>query len=153
MKKFLLLLTLLTIFFSACQNTQSNTNLVGEKNLSKAYFAGGCFWCSESQFEKYGGVVNVVSGYLGGKIKNPTYKQVSSGKTKHREGILIYYNKTQISYEKLLEIFWTHIDPKDSGGSFADRGFQYSTAIFYTNEEQKKISRKIKRVSFKFTFF
>ena len=102
-----------------------------------ATFAGGCFWCSESDFEKLEGVISVTSGYTGGQLKNPSYKQVSSGKTKHTEGVQIIFDSDKISYTALLEYFWKSIDPTDAGGQFCDRGQQYRSEIFYHNQEQK----------------
>ena len=108
-----------------------------EKN---AIFAGGCFWCMEPPFEKEAGVKAVVSGYIGGTKKNPTYQQVSTGKTGHIEAVKITYDSTAISYDQLLEIFWRQIDPTDAGGSFVDRGEQYTSAIFYLNKEQETLA-------------
>ena len=105
-----------------------------------ATFAGGCFWCMEHPFEKEVGVREVISGYSGGVVKNPSYKLVSSGKTKHREAIQVFYNPDIISYERILEIFWMNIDPTDENGQFVDQGFQYTSAIFYHNESQKKLA-------------
>ena len=112
--------------------------------VEKAIFAGGCFWCMEPPFEREKGVHKVISGYIGGLEKNPTYKQVSSGKTGHVEAILIEYDANQISYKKLVEIFWRQIDPTDSEGQFVDRGKQYRSAIFYLSEEQKAIAQTSK---------
>lgn len=105
-----------------------------------ATFAGGCFWCMEPPYEKLVGVKKVVSGYAGGKVKNPTYKMVSSGKTKHREAVQVYFNDELISYKRLLEIFWMNINPTDSEGQFVDKGFQYTSAIFTHNDKQKKLA-------------
>lgn len=113
-------------------------------NAETATFAGGCFWCMETPFEKIDGVIDVVSGYTGGQTANPTYEQVSSGKSGHLEVIRISYDPTKISYEKLLDIFWRQIDPTDAGGSFVDRGPQYRSAIFYHTEDQKQIAEKSK---------
>jgi len=109
-----------------------------------ATFAGGCFWCTESDFEKVPGVVKVISGYTGGKKENPTYEQVSSGTTGHVESIQVYYDPAKVTYEELLNWFWRHIDPTDSGGQFVDRGSQYRSVIFYHNEEQKRLAEKSK---------
>ena len=105
-----------------------------------ATFAGGCFWCVESDMEKVSGVVDVVSGYTGGELENPTYKDVSGGDSGHREAVQVFYNKDIVSYGQLLDVFWTHTNPTDEGGQFADRGYQYSTAIYYHNQEQKDIA-------------
>jgi peptide methionine sulfoxide reductase msrA/msrB len=112
--------------------------------LRKATFAGGCFWCTEADFEKQPGVVKVVSGYTGGHQENPTYEEVSSGTTGHVEAIQVYYDPSNISYEALLDIFWKHIDPTDGGGQFVDRGAQYRSAIFYHDAEQKRLAEKSK---------
>ena len=103
----------------------------------RAVFAGGCFWCMEPPFEKLVGVKSVISGYSGGELKNPTYEQVSSGKTKHLEAVQVIFDDELVSYERLLEIFWQNIDPTDKGGQFVDRGYQYSTAIFTFSDVQK----------------
>ncbi len=113
-------------------------------DLKKATFAGGCFWCMEHPFEKLDGVVEVVSGYAGGSQENPTYEDVSSGRTGHVEAVQILYDPSKVSYSKLLDIFWRQIDPTDAGGQFADRGSQYTTRIFYHNEEEKKLAEESK---------
>ena len=113
--------------------------------LKKAVFAGGCFWCMVKPFDKYNGVISVTSGYTGGDLENPTYEQVCSGKTGHREAVCIVYNDKLISYDKLLEIFWGAIDPTDDGGQFNDRGEHYKTAIYYFDEEQKKLAEESKQ--------
>ncbi|MBP9669313.1 MAG: peptide-methionine (R)-S-oxide reductase MsrB [Candidatus Pacebacteria bacterium] len=115
----------------------TDTAVLTQKGLAVATFAGGCFWCTESDFEKTMGVVDAVSGYTGGNVDNPTYHQVSAGETGHREAVQVYYDPAKVSYEQLLEVFWRHIDPTDEGGQFADRGFQYSSAILYTNDSEK----------------
>jgi len=114
------------------------------ENLKKATFAGGCFWCTEADFEKLPGVVKVISGYTGGSKENPTYAEVSSGKTGHVEAIQVYYDPSKISYEELLDTLWKHIDPTDGGGQFVDRGPQYRSAIFYHDDEQKRLAEKSK---------
>ncbi len=111
-----------------------------EEILEKATFAGGCFWCMEPPFEKLDGVKEVISGYTGGNVANPTYKQVSDGKTGHLESVQITYDPKKISYSELLDIFWKQINPTDAGGQFVDRGEQYRSAIFYHNEDQKKLA-------------
>ncbi|MBI2112132.1 peptide-methionine (S)-S-oxide reductase MsrA [Candidatus Woesearchaeota archaeon] len=115
------------------------------KNLKKAYFAGGCFWCVEAGFRTYQGVKEVFSGYMGGKKANPTYEEVSGGNTGHKEVIEVHYNPDLISYSKLIDIFWTQIDPTDPEGQFSDRGSQYQTAIFYQNKEEQEIAENSKR--------
>jgi len=114
------------------------------KNLKTATFAGGCFWCVESDFEKVEGVVEAISGYAGGHQENPTYKEVSAGGTGHTEAVEIRYDPDKITYKELLDVFWRHMDPTDAGGQFVDRGSQYRPAIFYHNEEQKRIAEESK---------
>ena len=111
----------------------------------RAIFAGGCFWCMESPFEKLDGVSEVISGYTGGDKLNPTYKEVSAGGTGHAEAIEIHYDPEIVSYEKLLEVFWMQIDPTDADGQFVDRGNQYRSAIFYLNDGQKKMAEASKQ--------
>ncbi|MEJ2126895.1 MAG: peptide-methionine (S)-S-oxide reductase MsrA [Candidatus Bathyarchaeota archaeon] len=110
-----------------------------------ATFAGGCFWCSEANFEAVEGVVEAVSGYTGGYVKNPTYQIVCSGSSGHYEAVQVFYDPEIISYSELMDIYWGHINPTDTFGQFADRGSQYRTAIFYHNEEQKIIAEESKK--------
>ncbi len=105
-----------------------------------AVFAGGCFWCTESDFEKVDGVVEAVSGYTGGHVKNPIYKQVSAGGTGHVESVKVTYDPKKISYQDLLDVFWRHVDPTDAGGQFVDRGDQYRSVIFYADEHQHELA-------------
>lgn len=109
-------------------------------NEKVATFAGGCFWCTESDFEKVPGVTRVISGYSGGDEVNPTYKQVSAGQTGHTEAVEIYYDPKVISYQGLLEALWRQINPTDARGQFVDRGQQYRPAIFYRNSEEKALA-------------
>ena len=109
-------------------------------NLDVATFAGGCFWCSETDFEKLDGVTAVISGYTGGHVEKPTYHQVTGGGTGHYEAVQVHYDTTQITYADLLDAFWRHIDPTDAGGQFVDRGSQYRSAIFYHNDTQKTVA-------------
>lgn len=113
-------------------------------HLETATFAGGCFWCTESDFEKCDGVVEAIPGYTGGHKGHPTYDEVSSGLSGHVEAVQIRYDPRKISYEELLEIFWKHVDPTDEGGQFVDRGSQYRTAIFFHNDEQKASAQSSK---------
>ena len=114
--------------------------------MKLATFAGGCFWCMVPAFSSRKGVYQVISGYTGGKEKAPSYEQVCAGKTGHLEAIQISYNPGEISYKDLLDIFWKQIDPTDDRGQFADRGNQYKTAIFYHDEEQKKLALESKKM-------
>ncbi|UDI78335.1 peptide-methionine (S)-S-oxide reductase MsrA [Staphylococcus taiwanensis] len=109
-------------------------------NINTAYFAGGCFWCMTKPFDQFDGIETVTSGYMGGTKHNPTYEEVKSGTTGHYETVKIEYDVALFSYNKLLEIFFSVIDPLDSEGQFQDRGSQYKTAIFYTNEDQKRLA-------------
>ena len=115
-----------------------------DKEKSKIIFAGGCFWCTEAEFNHYKGVTEAISGYTGGNKDNPTYKEVSSGTTGHREAVLIYYDPSLVTLDELLNKYWSHIDPTDVDGSFADRGSQYTSAIYYFDESQKSIIEKSK---------
>ncbi len=114
--------------------------MASPKNLEKATFAGGCFWCMESEFAEQPGIISAVSGYTGGHVKNPTYDQVSMGKTGHAEAVEITYDPSKVTYEKLLDIFWWNINPTTLDQQFADVGSQYRTGIFYHGEEQKKLA-------------
>ena len=109
-----------------------------------ATFAGGCFWCVEADFEKVEGVVDVISGYTGGHKESPTYEEVSAGGTGHVEAVQVIYDPQKISYKELLGYFWRHVDPTDPGGQFVDRGSQYRTAIFYHDEEQRRLAEESK---------
>ena len=112
------------------------------QDLEKAYFAGGCFWCMEESFEKVDGVIGVISGYSGGRTKNPTYKAVTYGDTGHIETIEVKYDPKKTNFKKLLDIFWVNIDPFDAAGQFCDKGFSYRSAIFYNSQNEKKIIEK-----------
>lgn len=120
------------------------------KNSTKgtvlATFAGGCFWCMEPPFRKLKGVLDVVSGYTGGKKNNPTYEEVSSGRTGHVEAVQITYDPTKITYQDLLDVYWKQIDPTDVGGQFADKGSQYKSVIFYHTKEQQTLAEASKKM-------
>lgn len=103
-----------------------------------AVFAGGCFWCTEADFEKLDGVIEAISGYTGGNVDNPTYNQVFKGGTGHVEAVKVIYDPGKITYDQLLDHFWRHVDPTDAGGSFVDRGSQYRSVIFYSNDQQRQ---------------
>jgi peptide-methionine (S)-S-oxide reductase len=112
---------------------------------AKATFAGGCFWCMEEAFEKVDGVISVTSGYMGGQKPNPNYEEVSAGGTGHAESVEVLYDPAKVSYGKLLEAFWRNIDPTTADRQFCDRGNQYRSAIFYQDEEQKRLAESSKR--------
>ena len=114
-------------------------NISNAQNIQKAYFAGGCFWCMEEVFEKVDGVLEVISGYSGGNTKNPTYKEVTYGKTGHFEAIEIKYDSKKIKYKDLLDAFWINIDPFDANGQFCDKGYSYRSVAFYTSGEEKNL--------------
>lgn len=116
-----------------------------ERNYELATFAGGCFWCMVSPFEELPGIIQVVSGYTGGTLENPTYEQVCSDTTGHYEAVQITYDPEIFPYRKLLEIYWMQIDPTDEGGQFYDRGSSYRTAIFYHNEKQREEAEQSKK--------
>jgi peptide-methionine (S)-S-oxide reductase len=120
-------------------------NQTSSGQLAKATFAGGCFWCMEPPFEKLDGVVSVTSGYTGGHKKNPAYEEVSAGGTGHAESVEILYDPTKISYAQLLDVFWHNIDPTVKDRQFCDVGSQYRSAIFYHNEEQKRLAEQSKQ--------
>lgn len=148
-RKFLILLIIVIAFiyvsqlFATNQKGESTMNKQDE-TFEKSTFAGGCFWCIEAAFEGLEGVFKVVSGYTGGHKENPTYEEVSAGKTGHYEAVEILYDPSKITYKELLYIFWKIIDPTDPEGQFADKGSQYRTAIFYHNEEQKRLALESK---------
>jgi methionine-S-sulfoxide reductase len=116
-----------------------------DKNLMKATFAGGCFWCMQPPFRNLEGVTEVISGYAGGTKVNPSYEEVSSGTTGHLESVQVTYDPAKITYDKLLEVFWQQIDPTDPEGQFADKGSQYHTAIFYHDAEQQRLAEESKK--------
>ena len=128
-----------------------NTNFSYSAQKDKAYFAGGCFWCVEESFEKLNGVEEVISGYSGGITENPTYKEVTYGKTGHFEVVEVIYDKDIISYEELLNNFWVNIDPFDAYGQFCDKGYSYRSVAFYKSDKEKKlIEGDIKDIEKKF---
>jgi len=115
------------------------TSAKGKNEYKKAYFAGGCFWCMEESFDKVKGVVKSISGYSGGHVKNPTYKQVTYKDTGHVEVIAVYYDPKLTNYQELLKVFWVNIDPFDANGQFCDKGKSYRSVAFYENIKQKKL--------------
>ncbi len=133
MKNFLLICFLLIL----------TINIV-KAETSKAYFAGGCFWCMEEVFEKKNGVKEVISGYSGGTTENPTYEDVTFGNTGHFETIEIIYDQSLVTYEELVNLFWVNIDPFDQQGQFCDKGYSYRSVAFHQNEDEKKIIEETK---------
>ena len=118
---------------------------IDDDALAKAVFAGGCFWCMEPPFDELDGVLSTTSGYTGGPEKDPTYTDVSYGRTGHTEAVEILYDPSRISYSQLLEVFWRNIDPLTRDAQFCDRGSQYRTGIFYRNEDQRRLAEESKR--------
>ena len=131
--KYLIAASLLSIPWITCA-ADSKTDI--------ATFAGGCFWCMEPPFDKLDGVISTTSGYTGGHMENPNYKQVSAGASGHTEAVQIEYDPEKISYEQLLEVFWRNIDPTTADRQFCDTGSQYRPGIFYHNPQQKNAAEK-----------
>lgn len=128
------------LFTQLPNNSSSPQSTTQAEDEAVAYFAAGCFWCVEADFEKLEGVSDAVSGYMGGTVANPTYEQVSSHTTGHREIVEVNYDPDVVDYQDLLDAFWRMHDPTDAGGSFVDRGESYTSAIFYANEEQQQLA-------------
>ncbi len=141
--RWLALLALLGCFV-APSSAQAQIQKTPPPVYAKATFAGGCFWCMEPPFDKLPGVISTTAGYTGGHTRNPTYEQVSSGQTGHAEAVEVEYDPKRISYEKLLDVFWHNIDPTQRDGQFCDHGSQYRTAIFYHDDEQKRLAEASK---------
>jgi peptide methionine sulfoxide reductase msrA/msrB len=134
-------LTAVVLVLACAGDALTKEGAPGENGATEiATFAGGCFWCMEPPFEKVDGVMEVLSGYTGGKEKDPTYKQVSSGSTGHAEAIRVKYDPAKVSYRTILEVYWRQIDPTDAGGQFVDRGRQYRPAIFHHGEVQRRLA-------------
>ena len=123
---------------AADKNVEGMDWIVENKKIETAIFAGGCFWCMTRPFDQMPGIISVRSGYTGGDVENPTYEQVKSGTTGHTEAVKIVFDKTIISYEELLEIYWHQTDPTDAAGQFQDRGSNYRPVIFVKNETQRQ---------------
>jgi len=139
-----LLFTILLIQIGDVYSDEQNKSVDEDTGFEKATFAGGCFWCMQPPFDELVGVISTTAGYTGGKEENPTYEQVSSGRTGHAEAIEILYDPSKITYSQLLEVFWRNIDPTTLNRQFSDYGTQYRTAIFYHDEEQKRLAERSK---------
>lgn len=137
---YFILLAALLLFLLPRSFSQSAAHQDAYEAYQTAVFAGGCFWCTEADFEKQLGVIEVVSGYMGGTLENPSYADVSSGRSGHIEVVKVIYDPHITTYQRLLDAFWRMHDPSDAGGSFGDRGQQYSSAIFYLSDEQKRLA-------------
>lgn len=135
---------MITLCSFSSSHAMQKGEVMNSVNYKTAIFAGGCFWCMEKPFDKIDGVKSTVSGYSGGAIENPTYKQVSSGESGHYEVLQVTYDPSKVSYDQLLDIFWRNVDPLDAGGQFCDRGGQYRSGVFYSNDEEKNIAEKSK---------
>ncbi len=146
MKRLFLIAGALLGLSSACSAQQPAKAKTGDK-LVAATFAGGCFWCTESDFDKMAGVVSTTSGYIGGRTPNPTYKQVSNGGTGHIEAVRVVYDPARISYGTLASRFFRTIDPLDGGGQFCDRGDMYRSAIFVATAEQRRTAEAAKKAA------
>jgi peptide-methionine (S)-S-oxide reductase len=149
--KYSVAVTLFTaIFFTACaQKTATKQNVIMDKTtntetIDTATFGAGCFWCVEAVFQQLEGVIKVESGYSGGHVKNPSYREVCNGTTGHAEVCQITYDKSKVGFKDLLEVFWKTHDPTTLNQQGNDHGTQYRSAIFYHNDEQKQLAEKYK---------
>jgi peptide-methionine (S)-S-oxide reductase len=147
MKITILVAFFLTVLCGSTFAVQDDINLAPKApRLEKATFAGGCFWCMEEALDKVQGVVSTTSGYTGGQKPHPTYEEVSAGATGHAESVQILYDPTKVSYEKILDLFWHNIDPTTPDRQFCDKGHQYRSAIFYHNENQRRLAEESKKM-------
>lgn len=133
------------VLVNAYAQEPSERNAPAGGETATATFAGGCFWCMEPPYDKLEGVLSTTAGYIGGSVPDPSYEQVSSGTTGHAEAVQVTYDREQIGYQDLLDVFWRNIDPLDGGGQFCDRGSQYRSAIFYHNERQQRLAEASKQ--------
>jgi len=139
-----LFLTALLTIGSAQAASADGNNMMANDHYQTAIFAGGCFWCVEADFDKVPGVIDTTSGFAGGHVANPSYEEVSAGGTGHAESVRITYDPAKVSYTQLLDYFWHHIDPTTENAQFCDHGAQYRTAIFYLNDEQRRLAEQSK---------
>jgi peptide-methionine (S)-S-oxide reductase len=135
----------LTVLLIGGWSAQSTDQAAADSTPGKAYFAGGCFWCMEEVFEKIDGVLSATSGYMGGTVSNPTYEEVSAGRTGHAESVEVVYDPAKVSYQKLLDAFWRNVDPITPNAQFCDHGNQYRSAIFFQTDEEKRASDSSKQ--------
>jgi peptide-methionine (S)-S-oxide reductase len=147
---FMVVILLSVLILNACRQmdesiVEAAASQVTEENLEIAIFAGGCFWCTESDFDKLPGVVSTTSGYIGGTVANPTYDQVVAGKTGHVEAVQIYFDKTKTNFSNLLAAYWLTIDPLTTNQQFCDIGSQYRSVIFYHDFDQKELAEASKK--------
>jgi peptide-methionine (S)-S-oxide reductase len=142
--RFLHLTVALALAAAAAAVAIPATRAANEPGRQTAIFAGGCFWCMEHPFDELDGVISVTSGYAGGTKSNPTYEEVSSGRTGHAESVEVVFDPAKVSYQKLVDVFWHNIDPLTANAQFCDHGTQYRSAIFYLDDEQKRIAEASK---------
>ena len=135
----------LALLLIGAWNVPSTSQAAADATSGKAYFAGGCFWCMEEVFEKVEGVLSATSGYMGGTVSNPTYEEVSAGRTGHAESVEVVYDPAKVSYQKLLEAFWRNVDPITPNAQFCDHGSQYRSVIFIRTDEEKRASDSSKQ--------
>ena len=138
------ILTMIVLLIGAW-SVQPASRAAADAAPVKAYFAGGCFWCMEEAFEKVEGVLSATSGYMGGTVVNPSYEEVSAGRTGHAESVEVVYDPTKVSYQKLLDAFWRNVDPITPNAQFCDHGNQYRSAIFFRTDEEKRASEASKQ--------
>ena len=146
----MVVILLSVLILNACRQMDESiagaaASQVTEENLEMAIFAGGCFWCTESDFDKLPGVVSTTSGYIGGTVADPTYDQVVAGKTGHVEAVQIYFDKTKTNFSNLLAAYWLTIDPLTTNQQFCDIGSQYRSVIFYHDFDQKELAEASKK--------
>jgi len=149
MKLIIPIIIIIGLFLVFTTSKMNSPNISESKEIpptaKEAIFAGGCFWCNEAAFEGFEGVFEVTSGYTGGHKENPTYYEVTTGETGHKEAVKVIYDPSIITYKELVEKFWRQIDPTDNDGQFVDSGSQYRTAIYYKTEEEKQIAEQSKK--------
>ncbi|MGG6239993.1 peptide-methionine (S)-S-oxide reductase MsrA [Nodosilinea sp. AN01ver1] len=132
-------------FYATADSMPASTQAVSDADLATATFAGGCFWCMEGPFDKLDGVISTTSGYTGGTKVDPTYAEVSAGGTGHVEAVQVVYDPAQVSYDKLLQVFWQNVDPVDDRGQFCDKGSQYQAKIFVEGDDQRALAEQSKQ--------
>ncbi|PSN13583.1 peptide-methionine (S)-S-oxide reductase [filamentous cyanobacterium CCT1] len=132
-------------FYATADSMPESVEEVSDSNLATATFAGGCFWCMEGPFDKLDGVISTTSGYTGGTKADPTYAEVSAGGTGHVEAVQVVYDLSEVSYDKLLQVFWQNVDPVDNRGQFCDKGSQYQAKIFVDGDDQRALAEQSKQ--------
>ena len=141
---FILLVAMTPLAFMQAYEPEQASPTASSAKLARATFAGGCFWCMESPFDKLEGVISTTSGYTGGRTENPTYAQVKTGRTGHIESMQVQYDPRRVSFEELVSLYWHNVDPTQVNGQFCDEGNQYRSAIFFHDDEQKRVAEKTK---------